>query len=187
MVVVTEPQAKHDIVVVRWPSEQADRERLADQGRPRLLLVAPDAEPPDGRDCLEDWIRLPAEDRDVAARLHSLEVRAARHQPVPEADEHHLPLVQIYDGATLLGTANFTAESFTNWAFVTPVRPSVPEVQNARWVKQPLDAFVASLASRDAPINEPWTSPLWHQPLFFLAAIACLAAEWGLRRVNGLA
>ena len=39
---------------------------------------------------------------------------------VPEADEHHLPLVQIYDGATLLGTANFTAESFTNWAFVTP-------------------------------------------------------------------
>src|SRR5262245_49612659 len=32
----------------------------------------------------------------------------------------HLPLVQIYDGATLLGTANFTAESFTNWAFETP-------------------------------------------------------------------
>src|SRR5262245_33391964 len=45
----------------------------------------------------------------------------------PESDESHwhahgdhLPLVQIYDGASLLGTANFTAESFTNWAFVTP-------------------------------------------------------------------
>ena len=29
-------------------------------------------------------------------------------------------LVQIYDGTTLLGTANFTAESWTNWGFVTP-------------------------------------------------------------------
>ena len=50
-----------------------------------------------------------------------------------------------------------------------------------------LPAFVAGLSSRDAPITEPWTSPLWHHPLYFLAAIACLTAEWGLRRVNGLA
>ena len=50
-----------------------------------------------------------------------------------------------------------------------------------------LDSFVASLSSRHAPITEPWTSPLWHQPLYFLIAIACLTAEWGLRRVNGLA
>jgi len=50
-----------------------------------------------------------------------------------------------------------------------------------------LDSFVASLSSRPAPITEPWTSPLWHQPLYFLVAIACLLAEWGLRRVNGLA
>lgn len=50
-----------------------------------------------------------------------------------------------------------------------------------------LDAFVKSLSTRDAPITEPWTSPLWHQPVFFLLAIACLTAEWGLRRVNGLA
>jgi len=50
-----------------------------------------------------------------------------------------------------------------------------------------LASFVAGLSSRDAPITEPWTSPLWHQPLYFLVAIACLLAEWGLRRVNGLA
>jgi uncharacterized membrane protein len=50
-----------------------------------------------------------------------------------------------------------------------------------------LDSFVAGLPSRHAPITEPWTSPLWHHPLYFLVAIACLAAEWGLRRVNGLA
>ena len=50
-----------------------------------------------------------------------------------------------------------------------------------------LAAFVAGLSSRDAPINEPWTSPLWHHPIYFLIAIACLAGEWGLRRINGLA
>jgi hypothetical protein len=49
-----------------------------------------------------------------------------------------------------------------------------------------LDAFVASLTSRGAPITEPWTSPLWHHPLYLLLAIACLTAEWGLRRINGL-
>ncbi|AGA24840.1 glutamine amidotransferase [Singulisphaera acidiphila] len=49
-----------------------------------------------------------------------------------------------------------------------------------------LAPFVASLSSRHAPINEPWTSPLWHQPLYFLIAIVCLTAEWGVRRVNGL-
>ena len=50
-----------------------------------------------------------------------------------------------------------------------------------------LDAFVASLSSRKAPISEQWTSPLWHHPFYFLIAIVCLSAEWGLRRVNGLA
>ncbi len=50
-----------------------------------------------------------------------------------------------------------------------------------------LDSFVTSLSTRAAPITEPWSSPLWHQPLYFLVAIACLTAEWGIRRVNGLA
>jgi len=50
-----------------------------------------------------------------------------------------------------------------------------------------LASFVASLSSKSAPVTEPWISPLWHQPLYFLAAIACLLAEWGLRRMNGLA
>jgi uncharacterized membrane protein len=50
-----------------------------------------------------------------------------------------------------------------------------------------LASFVASLSSRSAPITEPWTSPLWHQPLYFLVAIVCLLGEWGLRRFSGLA
>src|SRR5690606_3288139 len=49
-----------------------------------------------------------------------------------------------------------------------------------------LDSFVAGLSSRDAPITEPWSAPLWHHPLYFLLAIVCLVSEWGLRRINGL-
>jgi hypothetical protein len=50
-----------------------------------------------------------------------------------------------------------------------------------------LDAFVRGLSSRSAPITEPWISPLWHHPAYFLLAIVCLTAEWGLRRIHGLA
>ncbi|WP_435015320.1 glutamine amidotransferase [Tundrisphaera sp. TA3] len=48
------------------------------------------------------------------------------------------------------------------------------------------DALVSGLMARGAPITEPWTAPLWHHPLYFAIAILCFAAEWGLRRVNGL-
>jgi hypothetical protein len=49
-----------------------------------------------------------------------------------------------------------------------------------------LDSFVRSLPSRQAPITEPWIRPAWHHPLFYLAIIACLCGEWGLRRWKGL-
>jgi uncharacterized membrane protein len=49
-----------------------------------------------------------------------------------------------------------------------------------------LDSFVASLPTRNAQITEPYIRPLWHQSWVFLLAIACLAAEWGLRRWKGL-
>ncbi|MFH1921795.1 MAG: glutamine amidotransferase [Planctomycetota bacterium] len=49
-----------------------------------------------------------------------------------------------------------------------------------------LGPFVADLPNRKVPVADPWIYPLWHQPLVFLLAIACLAAEWGLRRFKGL-
>lgn len=49
-----------------------------------------------------------------------------------------------------------------------------------------MGSFVESLSTKKVPIEEPWTSPLWHQPIYFLFTIGCLIAEWGLRRVNGL-
>jgi hypothetical protein len=50
-----------------------------------------------------------------------------------------------------------------------------------------LPAFVAGLPSREAPRMEAWVSPLWHRGTYFLLAILCLVAEWGLRRRFGLA
>jgi hypothetical protein len=50
-----------------------------------------------------------------------------------------------------------------------------------------LEAFVRGLSGRKLPITEPTVYPLWHQPLLFLLALACLIGEWGLRRWKGLA
>jgi DNA-binding response OmpR family regulator len=75
-----------DVVLVRWPEEDERLEQLRAEGHPRLLLVDPQTSPPESADCLEDWIRLPADDRDVRARVATLAMRAANEQPAPEID-----------------------------------------------------------------------------------------------------
>lgn len=49
-----------------------------------------------------------------------------------------------------------------------------------------LQQFVSDLPNRKILVTEPWVYPLWHRPIVFLLAIACLTAEWGLRRIKGL-
>jgi DNA-binding response OmpR family regulator len=75
-----------DVVLVRWPEEDARLRQLRDTGSPRLLLLNGESEPPDTADCLEDWIRLPADDRDVRARVARLASRSEIQQPAPEVD-----------------------------------------------------------------------------------------------------
>jgi DNA-binding response OmpR family regulator len=65
-----------DVVLVRWPRETENRERLAREGRPRLLLLEDGVLPPLVEDPLEDWVRVPASDTDVRARLDTLALRA---------------------------------------------------------------------------------------------------------------
>ncbi len=84
----TSEVARRDVVVLRWPDDSAEVDRLAAARLPRLLLVEETADPPESGDCEEDWIRLPADDRDVGARLRALARRAARHQALPELDEY---------------------------------------------------------------------------------------------------
>src|SRR5213076_1543790 len=71
------------VSLMRWPEEAATVEELRAAGTPRLLVVAPDAPPPEADDCDEDWIRLPASDDDVSARLRSVAARSARHSSAP--------------------------------------------------------------------------------------------------------
>lgn len=65
-----------DVVLVRWPLESERRSTLAAEGRPRLLLVEGPVEAPIAEDVLEDWIRVPADEADVDARLEGLRLRS---------------------------------------------------------------------------------------------------------------
>ena len=49
-----------------------------------------------------------------------------------------------------------------------------------------LAEFARGLPRRQAPVMEAWTAPAWHTPAMFAFALACLVAEWGLRRWRGL-
>ena len=49
-----------------------------------------------------------------------------------------------------------------------------------------LDSFVRKLPELRAPVMETWSYPAWHTPLLFGFALACLLAEWGLRRWKGM-
>ena len=63
----TEQYRYDDVAVVRWPSGEDERRRLAAAGLPRLLLVAGDHAPPDEWAGLEDWLREPGPGRAVHA------------------------------------------------------------------------------------------------------------------------
>lgn len=79
-----------EVVLVRWPDEEQRRLRLSADKRPRLLVVAAGVTAPAVSDCLEDWVRVPADEADVRARIENLTHRAARHRrgaaPVIDAD-----------------------------------------------------------------------------------------------------
>jgi hypothetical protein len=77
-----------DVVLVRWPREADTRDRLAGEGRPRLLLVEDGVPPPLSEDPLEDWVRIPTPDADVRARLDTLSLRARLQTPgLPSLDD----------------------------------------------------------------------------------------------------
>ncbi len=77
-----------DVVLVCWPREAARRDVLVDAGTPRLLLVESGQYAPPTGDCLEDWIRVPATDEDLQARIANLVARHRRHSSeLPKVDE----------------------------------------------------------------------------------------------------
>lgn len=75
-----------DVAVLRWPDDHEAAARVERLGLPRLLVVEPDEPPPQSHSCLEDWIRLPATEEDVRARVAALRQHAARHPNAPDID-----------------------------------------------------------------------------------------------------
>jgi DNA-binding response OmpR family regulator len=77
-----------DIALVHWPEHEEERRDLKLASRSRLLLVAECASAPISDDPLEDWIRLPAAEADLQARLDGLMLRSPSVAAlVPELDE----------------------------------------------------------------------------------------------------
>jgi two-component system OmpR family response regulator len=80
-----------DVVLLRWPLEQERRERLEEENRLRLLLVEGGVPAPQCTDLLEDWIRVPADEADVRARVDGLAARyRAERDDLPELDRDGL-------------------------------------------------------------------------------------------------
>jgi DNA-binding response OmpR family regulator len=119
-----------DVVLVRWPADESSRTRLQAAGVPRLLLVENGSQPPAIADELEDWIRVPADEVDLHARVEALDRRTrARSATVPDLDE---------DGVLRVGPA---------WVPLPPVE--------ARLTAALLDRFGA-VVSRDALARAGW-------------------------------
>jgi len=72
-----------DVALVRWPDDGDRLAALRAAGAPRLLLVAAHAAPPVVVDALEDWLRLPADDAELATRLATLRARGDAGTPAP--------------------------------------------------------------------------------------------------------
>jgi citrate lyase beta subunit len=75
-----------DVVLIRWPEDREDAVRLVEAGVALLYLVDAESDPPAPTSCLEDWVRLNGDERDLRARLEALETRAAAHRMPPTVD-----------------------------------------------------------------------------------------------------
>lgn len=64
--------------LLHWPTEQTKRDWCREHHVPRVLLVAPGAEPPQVQDVFEDWVRPPLSQLDLHARVRMLEERRQR-------------------------------------------------------------------------------------------------------------
>lgn len=116
-----------EVTLIRWPDDDARLTRARRQGGPRLLLVSPAAEPPALADPLEDWIRLPAPDADVRARVRTLAARGDRAR-VPDVTDG----VMRFEG---------------RWVGLSPVEERIAE---------PLAERFEAVVGRDALIRSAW-------------------------------
>jgi two-component system OmpR family response regulator len=76
-----------DVELLRWPGDPVRRTECAERGIPCLLLVEQGFPPPDSVQPLEDWIRVPADEHDLLARVQHLGALAARSGSIVDIDD----------------------------------------------------------------------------------------------------
>jgi Transcriptional regulatory protein, C terminal len=76
-----------EVVVLYWPAQADEAQRLDRQCIPHLLLVDSGSTPPSFTSCLGDWMTLPASDLELQTRLVNLAQRAASHPRPPIVDD----------------------------------------------------------------------------------------------------
>jgi DNA-binding winged helix-turn-helix (wHTH) protein len=106
-----------DVELVAWPAEADRCTILASRGIPRLLLVATGHPAPSPTpDCLQDWVRVPADGEEVALRVLGLQHRAEQHAVLePQIDD---------DGVLRYGT---------EWVALPPIEASLAGVLAQRF------------------------------------------------------
>jgi len=144
-----------DVVLLRWPIEEPRRQLLGEQGRTRLLLVEAGAPAPRCDDCLEDWIRVPADEADVRARVDSLSRRHAQHQ-VERPDLDPDGLLRFAGGWVSLPPVEARLMSALIERYETVV--SREQLSRTGWPKgapgrNALDVHVLRLRRRIAPLS----------------------------------
>jgi len=130
------PSAEGAVRLVRWPEESELLERLRAEGTPRLLLVRPPAPAPAVMECEEDWVRLPADDGDVRARVIALAARSSRHRPGPRVGG---------DGRLRYGT---------HWIALSPIEHRLARVLAERFGEVVASDLLARAAWPDDGTNE---------------------------------
>ncbi len=80
-----------EVELVHWPAGEQQRSELREAGRPRLLLVEDGAPAPVVSSLDEDWVRIPAADSDIRARIDGLNRRVGGERAeAPELDDDGL-------------------------------------------------------------------------------------------------
>jgi DNA-binding response OmpR family regulator len=130
-----------DVTMLRWPDEESRRTRISQAGEPRLLLVPDGQEPPQVDDCLEDWVRVPAQEAEVKARVDALTVRSKNHHPA-SADAGCAPAGPVLDDFGVLRVNG-------SWVALPPLEARLAEALLER---------LGAVTSRDLLIRAGWPS-----------------------------
>ena len=142
-----------DVRILRWPDQADEADRLARLEAPRLLIVESGGAPPTETSCVADWLRLPADDEDLRARLVALAERAARHPSKPVVDGYG----QLsYRGTTVFLSSvdeRLTKILVENFGHPIPAEDLIPRVWPQHGTNENLRVHISRLRHRIAPLG----------------------------------